>query len=55
MNGQGKEKDASVYRAQQLFPLAQLVGPRGGKYDGRAEALLIAEYGRRQQTAVLAF
>lgn len=47
MNGQGKEKDAAVYRAQQLFPMAVLTGPRGGKIDGRAEALLIAEYGRR--------
>lgn len=48
LDGQGKEKDASVYKAQQLFPLAQLVTPRGRLLDGRAEALLIAEYGRRQ-------
>jgi crossover junction endodeoxyribonuclease RuvC len=47
MAGQGKEKDAAVYRAQQLFPSAVLTGPKGGLLDGRAEALLIAEYGRR--------
>ena len=47
MFGQGKEKDAAVYRAQQLFPGIVFRGPRGGLLDGRAEALLIAEYGRR--------
>ena len=47
MDGQGKEKDAAVFKAMQLFPSAQLVTPRGRKLDGRAEALLIAEYGRR--------
>lgn len=45
--GQGKEKDASVYKAQQLFPNAELVTKRGRALDGRAEALLIAEFGRR--------
>ena len=39
-----KDKDASRHRAQQLFPLADL---RLKKHDGRAEALLIAEYGHR--------
>ena len=47
MAGQGKEKGAAVYKAQQLFPIAQLVTPRGRLLDGRAEALLIAEYGKR--------
>ena len=47
MEGQGKEKGAAVYKAQQLFPMAQLVTPRGRLIDGRAEALLIAEYGKR--------
>lgn len=42
------DKSASVKRAGELFPLleAELTGPRGGLRDGRAEALLIAEYGR---------
>lgn len=46
MFGQGKEKDASVFKAQQLFPLLEFRGPRGGLLHGRAEAMLIAEYGR---------
>lgn len=33
--------------AARMFPDIQLRGPKGGWYDGRAEALLIAEYGRR--------
>lgn len=37
-------KNSSLHRAQQLFPAADLSLK---KYDGRAEALLIAEYGRR--------
>jgi len=47
LSGQNKEKDASVYKAMQLFPSAELKTPRGRLLDGRAEALLIAEYGRR--------
>lgn len=46
MAGQGKEKDAAVYKAQQLFPNAVLTTPRGRLLDGRAEALLIAYYGK---------
>ncbi len=46
MDGQGKEKDAARYRAQQLFPaIADQLARK--KDDGRAEALLMAEYGRR--------
>jgi crossover junction endodeoxyribonuclease RuvC len=43
---QGKEKDASRFKAMQLFPSVadQL---KRVKDDGRAEALLLAEYGRR--------
>ena len=41
-----KPKLASVELAEKLFPDAELRGPRGGLKDGRAEALLIAEYGR---------
>jgi len=47
LSGQNKEKDASVYKAMQLFPGAELKTLRGRLLDGRAEALLIAEYGRR--------
>lgn len=47
MSGMGKEKSASCYRAQQLFPSVELFGPEGGAKDGRGDALLIAEYGRR--------
>jgi hypothetical protein len=41
------DKRASVQRASQLFPaVAPLFkGPRGGVFDGRAEAALIALYG----------
>jgi len=45
MSGMGKEKEASVYRALQIWPNADLVGPKGGKKHGRADALLIARYG----------
>lgn len=46
MDGLGKEKDAARYRAALLFPhYAHLFARK--QDDGRAEALLIAEYGRR--------
>jgi len=45
LQGQVKEKSASVYKAQQLFPSVELITKRGRLLDGRAEALLIAEYG----------
>jgi hypothetical protein len=45
LDGVGKEKEASRIRAQQLFPGADL---KLVKHHGRAEALLIAEYRRRQ-------
>ena len=42
-------KDGSLLRATELFPEVadQLVGPRGGKLDGRSDALLMAEYCRQ--------
>lgn len=46
MDGQGKEKDASRARAMQLFPTASASLARKKDVD-RADALLIAEYGRR--------
>ena len=43
-------KASAVEHAERLFPAVsdQLRGERGGLKDGRAEALLLAEYGRRQ-------
>lgn len=43
-------KAAAVEQAARLFPAVdgQLRGERGGLKDGRAEALLLAEWGRRQ-------
>lgn len=43
----GKDKDASRLRAIQLFPAHANLFARK-KDDGRADAMLIAEYGRRQ-------
>lgn len=45
MSGYGKEKSASVYRAQMLFPNVDLFTPRGKALDGRGDALLIGYYG----------
>jgi crossover junction endodeoxyribonuclease RuvC len=42
--GLDRDKRASLHRARLAFPLAEL---NLAKHDGRAEALLIAEYGRR--------
>jgi crossover junction endodeoxyribonuclease RuvC len=39
--GLGKDKHASLHKARLLYPTAEL---RLAKYDGRAEALLIARY-----------
>lgn len=41
------DKKAHVERALSLFPTAEVKGPRGGMKDGRADALLLAEFGRR--------
>lgn len=43
-----KTKGASCAVAHQLFPRATIHGARGGMKDGRCEALLIAEYARRE-------
>ena len=45
LDGMGKEKDASRLRAQQLFPTSELSLK---KHHGRADALLIMEFLRRQ-------
>lgn len=44
----GSTKLAAITHARRLFPLAELVTPRGRLIDGRADALLIAEWRRRQ-------
>ena len=41
-------KKAAVAAAGRMFPDAELYGPRGGAKDGRADALLIAHWCRRQ-------
>jgi crossover junction endodeoxyribonuclease RuvC len=41
-------KGSSIVRALELFPKAQVRGPRGGALDGRADALLIAAFGARK-------
>lgn len=46
MHDMGKEKGESIVRAKQLFPLVDLPLK---KDHGKADALLIAEYGRRMQ------
>jgi len=45
-----RDKKQSVNMAGKLFPQIkdQLITPRGALKDGRAEALLLAEYGRRR-------
>lgn len=43
-----QDKKPAVAAAGRLFPTAELYGPRGGKKDGRADALLIADWMRRQ-------
>ena len=46
--GAGSDKLISVDKAKELFPTCEFETKRGRKLDGRAESLLIAEYGRRQ-------
>jgi hypothetical protein len=45
--GLGASKEDSMKRAEHHFPDAQLHTPRGRALDGRAEALLLADFGRR--------
>lgn len=49
----GKAKKASVIVAEKLVPKAKkdLYGPRGGKRDGHADALLIALWYQKQASA----
>ncbi|MFW6248205.1 MAG: hypothetical protein ACOC4J_00375 [Bacteroidota bacterium] len=49
MAGMGKEKAASCYRAQQLYPDLEFFTPRGRALDGRGDAVLIAEYCKQKQ------
>ena len=47
MLSKAADKKPALAAAGRLFPTAELYGPRGGGKDGRADALLIAEYSRR--------
>jgi hypothetical protein len=51
LRGGRENKAASVAKAIELFPSLKpkLYGPRGGIYDGRAEAALLAHYGSKLQ------
>jgi hypothetical protein len=55
----GITKDKGDYKVQsyqvatQLFPTAELTTVRGRKLDGRSDALLIAEWGRRQLQGII--
>lgn len=45
----GVDTKAQVYTAaKRLFPHAELSGPKGGRLDGRADALMIAYYARQR-------
>jgi hypothetical protein len=43
----GDYKKQAYMIAQKLFPTGEFKGPRGGIKDGRSDAALIAEWGRR--------
>lgn len=43
-----QDKKPAMAAAGRMFPTAEIYGPRGGKKDGRADALLIADLCRRQ-------
>ena len=43
-----QDKKPALAAASRLFPEAELYSPRGGGKDGRADALLIAHWCRRQ-------
>jgi len=43
-----EDKKPALAAARRMFPDADLVGPRGGGKHGRADALLIADWCRRQ-------
>jgi Holliday junction resolvasome RuvABC endonuclease subunit len=43
-----QDKKPSIAAAGRLFPSAEITGPRGGAKDGRADALLIAYWCKRQ-------
>ena len=45
-----KTKEQSYAIASQLFPLVNFLGKKGAIKDGRSDAILMAEYGRRQLT-----
>jgi len=48
-----EDKKPAISAAARMFPDADIIGPRGGAKDGRADALLIADYCRRQYSGLL--
>ncbi len=53
--GKGDTKQQSIMFAERLFPMADLLATERSRkpHDGMADALLIAEYGRRHTTGLL--
>lgn len=53
LRGGRENKADSVRKAIELFPAlkGELVGPKGGLKDGRAEAVLLAHYGSKLRNA----
>lgn len=45
---QKDKKKLTIGFVKEVFPDAEIAGPKGGIKDGRADALAIAEYGRRK-------
>lgn len=43
-----QDKKPALAAASRMFPKAEVYGPKGGGKDGRADALLIADWCRRQ-------
>jgi len=43
-----QDKKPAIAAAHRIFPSAAITGPRGGMIHGRADALLIADWCRRQ-------
>jgi len=43
-----QDKIPALAAARRIWPFAELTGPRGGAKDGRADALLIADWCRKQ-------
>jgi Holliday junction resolvasome RuvABC endonuclease subunit len=53
--GKGDTKQRAIQQAERIFPMAELLATERSikPHDGMADALLIAEYGRRHTTGLL--